>query len=120
MCDFNQLSEIFSIKNEKTQTPTGTPCRKRKLIMQSRDTKKRKQPANKCNTSFTLGVSTIKSPNESILNQTMSPMERVKNSEIKFNSPDKKQIVEHLSCDVEDFAQEPQEVINDSESDDDL
>lgn len=108
MCDFNRFEKIFGIDNSKRQTPiktpTTTPSRKRKQRLLKDEPNKRKQAEE---ASFVLDISmNSKLRNESIVNRTMSPLARIKNLEPKFISPDKKPILEYLSCGVDEFVRE--------------
>lgn len=119
MCDFNRFEKIFGIDNSKRQTPiktpTTTPSRKRKQRLLKNEPKKRKQAEE---ATFVLDISmNSKLRNESIVNRTMSPLARIQNLEPKFISPDKKPILEYLSCGVEEFVEEPLNVYDSDVSD---
>lgn len=121
MCDFSKFETIFGITKSNAKSPTNltskTPIRKRKQNLQKNETNKRKQKLEEAESGFVLELSMRKNlRNESI---AKSPLTRVQNLGTKFSSPDKREIIQNLSCNVEDFVKEPEEN-HDTDTSDDL
>ena len=118
MSEFSRFIEIFGINNSRKKTSPNIQSslsgQKRKRKSLDKSSSKRKQ-FNPDESLFQLSI-TRRSLNKSVLHKTPNTkLQRLTRQKLKFDSPDKQNILEHLSCGPEQFSKD---LNRDSDSDD--
>lgn len=125
MCDFDRFDKVFGAITT-SKTPTSTRKRKKPENRNTKFLKKTKQNAEVKKSDFMLDLTVRKNKNDESSKSFISPrtsnnlfksQSRVTVSQSLFNSPrvedspeiespDKESILQHISCNIEDFREE--------------